>query len=439
MTAAAFSFQPTPALLGLYAFCAPLGNLARFGSEEGGYGITTIILFAVILMNVGPVSYAMKRNRILFLLGLLTAWMGMASIFASNLAIAAGDLLQFALYVLFAAAAYRVNWTAEKVQRILLCFILGALLSSLITMIDFFGIVDVPRVNEGAGVYSDAGIGALLQASGPFFRRSAMAAYFALVIPVGVQGFLRAKTMSFRTRVLFLSSAVAAGLALFLTHNRAGLLGAIIAIGVINVSMAKSALRLIRLIVLTLLVSATIAFLLVTYFPKQVAVYEALLHLSDKVADGSVNYAESDAIRYVFFKYVMSSLKENPVGHGFTHITGIPGHPDSDPHNMITQIIWAAGVFGIGWIIYFAASVINRIKRRFSTEALADPFSRLSLIIGSGLLGWLFCGMMHQILGNGMAWLFLGVLMKMSNAEPMTTAENCVTVQAWERPPLAAT
>lgn len=423
-----FRIYPTRSLLMLYAFLAPLGNLARFSTMEAGYGATTILLLLVVAINGLPSLRILLRDRLLFSLALLTAWMAMASFVSPNFRGAIGGWVNFALYVLFACAAYRVNWTAATLYRLALFFVLGGFLSSSLTIVDFFGLLDVPRVNEGAAGYTATGLGAVLQASGPFARRSAMAAYFALVIPLAVQLFRYVRAAPRLGRLFCVATAATASIALLLTHNRAGLLGAWLAVALMSLMTARSPMKFLRLLASGAIVGMFVVWVLVTYFPAQLVVYEALLQLSDAEAVGPFITRDSDQIRVMLFKHALRSLASNPIGNGYSLVTGLPDHPNADAHNIITQIIWATGVFGIGWLFYFGGALVQRLRHLLTKDALKDPTRRYGIVLTTGLLGWLVCGMMHQILGTGMAWLLGGALIKLSKAVPAWTVES-----AWGR------
>lgn len=409
----ALRIHPTRALFMVYMFLAPLGNVARFSTAEAGYGATTVLLLAVVAFKFFPNLRVLRRDKLLFSLAILTAWMVVVSFVTPNVLAGVTGAVGFALYVLFACAAYRINWNSATLHRLLMSFVLGGFVCSLFTIVDFFGIVDIPRFNEGTGLYTSTSLGSVLQASGPFPRRSALATYFALLIPLSAQLTRYIKPLRTSHRLICASTAVMASITLLLTHNRAGLLGAWIAVALISLVTAQSPARFFRLVAAGVAVAAIGVWILVTYFPAQLMVYEALLKIGDMKIEGY--YVEgSDEIRLALFLHAIGSLAANPVGNGYTLVSGLPGHPSADAHNIATQIIWAAGVVGIGWLVFFSAVIVRRLRRLVSKESLRDPTLRYGIVIASGLFGWAITGMMHQILGTGVAWLLAGTLIKLS-------------------------
>src|SRR6185295_2918950 len=135
-------------------------------------------------------------------------------------------------------------------------------------VIDWFGLIDVPGVND-LSISTHTELGYVMQASGPFARRSAMAAYFALLIPVGVLAALYVDELSKRRRILLLLSAFTCALALTLTHNRAGLLGGLAAIGVVTLYLARSPAKVVRVVLLGTLAMTVLIWLMATYLPEQ--------------------------------------------------------------------------------------------------------------------------------------------------------------------------
>lgn len=415
--AGALRIHPTRALFMVYLFLAPLGNVARFSTAEAGYGATTVLLLAVVGFKLIPNLRVLRRDKLLFSLAILTAWMGVVSFVTPNMLAGLAGAFGFALYVLFACAAYRINWNSVALHRLLMSFVFGGFVCSLFTIVDFFGIVDIPRFNEGAGLYTSTSLGSVLQASGPFPRRSALATYFALLIPLSVQLTRYVKPMRTTHRLICESTAVMASITLLLTHNRAGLIGAWIAVALISLVTAQSPGKFFRLLAAGITVAAIGGWVLVTYFPAQLIVYEALLKIGDMKIEGY--YVEgSDQIRLNLFLHAIRSLAANPLGNGYTLVRGLAGHPNADAHNIATQIIWAAGVVGIGWLVFFVVVIVRRLRRLVSKEALRDPTLRYGIVIASGLFGWAITGMMHQILGTGVAWLLAGALIKLTRGRP---------------------
>jgi len=395
-----------------YAALAPLGNLARFGSTETELGVTTVLLTIMLGINAMPAVRTAVKSRSLLSLLVLAAWMAVTGLLADNAFEAYSQLAGFLVYIAFAAVAFRVGGSLGVVRAILVSLIFGGLLSSSLTLVDWFKVVDIPGVNE-LSASTNTELGYVLQASGPFVRRSAMAAYFAVLIPVGVLGAVHLTSSSKRTRVVFALTAASCAIALLLTHNRAGLLGGIASIVAVSIYTARSPMRLIRVILLGIATILVSAWIVATYLPDQFNVYRALFKVGG-VASGDPFLPESDRLRLVFINHVLSSLPANPIGHGYTMLSGVSGFDRIDPHNILAQIIWAAGVFGLLWICIFGAIVIHEVRAVFANPRSLNSTSQVGVVIAGGLIGWFLCGMAHNIIATGISWLLFGLLLRLS-------------------------
>lgn len=405
----------TYGLLLAYAFLSPLGNLTRFEFRDEGstLGLTSLFLILAVGINLFQCILILRTSRILFSLVILVLWMGFSSLFSSDILGAYLRLSNFALYVLLACLAFSIHWSVRNIHRLLMGFILGGFLCATLTLIDWFGLINIPRVNE-LMVSTGTDLGAISRASGPFTRRSAMAAFFSLLIPIATLAFLHIKQLLRKTKVFAFVTAITTAIALFLTHNRAGLLGALLAIVVINIFLAYSKRKLMRMMIKGIILIVFFIWLVMTYFPEHLIVYKAKLHIGD-VSSTDIRLQESDDLRMELFKHVIRSLTVNPIGNGYTLVTDVSNYYDYDeidPHNNITQIIWAAGIFGIGWLVYFGVSMFNSTKVIFSKIYLNNPINQYGTVIVGSLLGWFFYGQAHTVFGTGMAWLLFGVLLK---------------------------
>lgn len=403
----------TEPLLFLYIFLAPLGNLIRFSDTESSFGVTTVIICVVVGINLKYTISTLNKNRALYSILFLILWMSFSSIFSADLANGYTQLLSFTLYYLFSCVAYNHNWSTKSLQQLLMSFVLGALLSSSLTIIDWFGIYDIPYVNETSGG-TITNIGTVMQASGPFSRRSAMAAYFSLIIPISTLSFFYLNKTNAITKLTLLSTGILCSISLMLTNNRAGLAGSICAIILISIYLSRSIKKLVRLIVIGSFSFLIMTWMVTTLFQDQLIAYQALLNLDEMAVSDVSKQTESDNIRILLFNFVIKSLISNPIGQGYTLVTGFDSS-ESDPHNNVAQIIWAAGIFGIGWICYFGVSFYKQANKLFFKPLFISPHAKYGIVITGGLFGWFICGMAHTIIGTGVAWLLLGILLNITS------------------------
>jgi hypothetical protein len=119
---------------------------------------------------------------------------------------------------------------------------------------------------------------------------------------------------------------------------------------------------------------------------------------------------DSDHLRVDLFLSAMQSMGSNPLGNGFS-LVKLPGGIWMNAHNVVTAIIWAAGIFSLVWLPIFAATVFSYFGAgRASRRRVSRPISVEHDAVVCGLFTWLANGMTHNSLQTGLAWLLFGVL-----------------------------
>lgn len=400
-------------MLALYLFLAPLGNLVRLGDDEGSYGVTTIILAILALTSLtAACTSVFLKDRFFFLVALLIMWMGIASLFVSDTAAAYSNLAGLVVYSVVAALVFRTCRKPDQIAPLLVALVVGGFLSAAATLIDWFGVFDIPRVNE-IEVATKTELGSILQASGPFARRSAMAAYFAPIIAIAFLMASYVKGTPTAHRIALYLVAVLCTIALLLTHNRAGVLSAWATILLLFVLIGTSPKRVLKLAA-SLLASVFAAYyVLANFFPEVWLAYSALLGIGD-VATTDASLRESDNLRLILFQHALAALLDNPLGHGYTVLTGVAAYPDIDPHNTVTQIIWGAGLFGVYWLIHIALLLLRRTRVVFSRRSRSETIAQYGACIFGGGLALLLTGMTHTVISIGIGWILLGALLGIS-------------------------
>ncbi len=401
-------------LIFLYVPLSILGNLAKFSEDESSLGFSSIILFLVVLFNFTKALRACLKYKLYFSIFLLVFWWSFTSLFSFTYSQAYSQLMQFILYLFFSSIVYKFNWDISRVQKIFFLYILGSFITSSFTIIDFLKIIDIPRVNET--VYGkETSIGTILQASGPFSRRSAMAAYFSISIPICFFMIIWGEIKYIIIKIFIFFTLFFSIISLMITGNRAAIFGSFISIVIILILKSRNKLILFKYLISLIIFIFIFIILLTIYFPDQMIVYKAILGLGDVDLYKVEEQSESDQIRLLLFLHVIQSFAENPLGHGFSNIYNFQDNDNADPHNIITQILWASGILGFIWISFFFKFIYLKLKNVFKFNILCNENLRIYLIILiSGLLSWIICGMYHMILGMGIAWLFFGILLNIS-------------------------
>ena len=394
-------------LLFIYSFTVPLGNLARFGPDEGAYGVSTLVLLVLVILTLPTSLKVIFKEPILLWFGILIVWILLASAFATDQKTAFINGGALAFYLATAAAAYFYLRDELVIRRLLAVYCFAGLISAGVTIIDLIGVVDIPNVNEAIkGTITDSGY--LMQATGPFPRRTAMAVYFTFVIVVGLLVPLVYRRDGILLNLFFLISATVCLLALMLTHNRAGVLSSLIAVFVVLIGSLRTPVRLIKIATVVSVILASFTVAVNVWFPELWRVYSELLGI------GIVSTKEeSDATRILFAQHIFLSLEANPIGNGYSLVPGVRGFEAEpvDPHNNLSQIIWSAGVFGLAWLIYFIGKAIVRGGLFFRSPRSDSSIGRLLLVVIGALLAFMLTGMTHTIISTGFAWILFGLFL----------------------------
>jgi len=396
-------------LLCIYAFVVPLGTLFRFTSEEGSLGISTILLLSLVTIYISSTVPLLFKKKIFFILLLLVLWFSLSTLFALDSIISGyKTMAMIIMYIFFAITITKMNLPANRLKSFFLWLVAGMFLSSGLTLIDFLGIIDVPCANE-LQRSTDIGDDKIFQASGFFPRRSAMAAYFSLVLPVLIPLFINFSNAMLKIIIAF--TYFISMLILLFTHNLSGIIAILISSGVYflwgdRINFVKRMKR----IVYASLIILSFFYLVSVYFPDAKNVYFVRLNVPSSLASISAeNVArqkESDNMRLYFFKHSLASLTKNPIGHGYTQIW-TEKYGLKDPHNIITQVIWGAGVFSFIWLGLFGYVLINL----FTTKSCRhNGFFFYYDALRFGLFSWFIVGMAHTIICTGLAWIFFGML-----------------------------
>jgi hypothetical protein len=364
-----------------------------------------LIVLTLILLGIGRIGKAFTSEKMIFWsVGALVAYVAMLSGLQANPLAALKAPLELAGYMFLAAAISRTRWNRSQLSTLWILTAGGLLVSSALTIVDFAGIMNVPYANQATTETSAAGL-TVQQASGFFTRRSGMAGIFALSIAGSLA--LALAHESSRTRLYYLAAACSGLLCLFLTHNRSGVLGSIAVAAIYTlVSPRFGGVRRIGILTGAAILSGTFLAVVILFYPEAASVYHAKL--------GFIGMADttwsSDHYRVELFLAAIRSLGENPLGNGFTSIP-LPGGLLMDPHNTVTVIIWAMGIFSFIWLPVFAAAVYFALGRRFTNRSDRMLLSVESDALSCALFAWLLNSMAHSAINTGLAWIMFGLML----------------------------
>lgn len=394
------------ALLG-YAFSVCFGSYLRIEAVIP-VGVSTALLIPVFLLMFSRVFYKFPLEQIFLLLFALVTYTFFAALFSpTGVFLAFKNSSILGAYVLVAVCVYSANFSSKYIVGFILSFTLGLLVTSSLSLLDYYNFVSLSGVNDQILITKVSGF-EVEQGSGFFANRSAMAAYLSLLVPICF--WMGVTSHSNRHRILYFSSVIFALIMLASSHNRSGLLAIVlsISIGAFFFGGVTSGTGLRRLVLVGILLTAIFS-VLALFYPDHFSVLLAKYLFI--VPDSSGNLDETDNLRFLLLKGSLMELLSNPFGHGLSKVYIPEKMPfPLDAHNVLTHIVWSAGIIGIIWLIVLAPLLARKLK--IPRSSVGDDL-RVLQAINIGLLSWLINNMFHNSLAIAMLWILFGMTLSL--------------------------
>jgi len=402
-------------LIGLYAFVVCFGNIFKFTAGESSAGVSTVILFIILISKLPTIPSQLFRNNV-FLFTFIALVMSLlsAQFHPGDISRATQGSFILLTYLLVAVATSAVNFSVTELRTIFIFLAIGLGLAGILTVIDYIGIANIPGANE-SNIATEIGRDRIEQAGGFFSRRSALAAFTALAAPMIfiLSVYEKKGTIS----LLLVLCGLSGMLALFLSHNRSGIFAVIICMLLFLAFTRRFNIsNKIKLSIIIFLISLVALIALYTYFPDHISVYTS--KLSRIMPNTSKQISESDYSRVYFFIEALKSILDSPIGHGFAPMY-TPKYHFLSPHNAFSYLIWAIGIFA--FIIFpFVIIKIRHSLNQGMRNAIYSPYAEA---IKYGLLAWLLNNMAHSSIGMGLFWIYLGIAIGISNTAKTSYAK----------------
>jgi len=413
----------------IYFFIMVYGNAFRFSQEEAALGFSSVLILFIIAPKINKIHGPLFRHPVFLTILYLFIWCLMSSLFSGEGVLKAYIRLMMLFGYLFAAiAVYQMQLTEERIKFLVHTLCISILVASALTIIDYLKIYDIPYVNE-VDITTKIGGERVEQAGGFFPRRSAMAAFYSIIIPTLM--YYAFKIRNVKEKALMFGASGISFIALLLTHNRSGILGTIFAL-MLYLYFDKSTKlgRKISIFIYLPIVFGIILYIIYMLSPETLDVYVMKLYRYmpgvsvDAREQVSQSVIESDESRIYFFVSVMKSLLSNPIGNGFS-LVFTEKYNYKNPHNIITYIIWAAGLMAFIWLPIF----MRQVYRNFSLKRLRGKIdinqTNVTYVAAFqvGLLSWAINNLAHSSLSTGLAWLYLGVVLNIMNKLKNSSSE----------------
>ena len=304
------------AMLCIYAFVVPLGSVFRFTSEEGSLGISTLLLLFLVTIYILKTTPFLFKKKIFFVLSLLVLWFSFSTLFTPDSIISGyKNLISLIIYIFLAITITQIHLPARRLKIFFIWLIVGMFLSSGLTLLDFTGVVDVLGANEFNRSTHMAG-NKVIQSSGFFSRRSAMAAYFCLVLSALIPLFFILRNTILKTIIVI--TYFVSLLTLLLTHNLGGIIAILLSSGLyLFWGNQVSFIKRMKQIIVVGLILISCGWLVTTHFSdvKQVYLFRLGVFTSpeDVSAEQLALQKESDYVRLYFLSQALGSLTKNPI------------------------------------------------------------------------------------------------------------------------------
>lgn len=382
-------------LIVLYAFTIPLGIVFRKEGDVLPYIDLTFLTYAITIFSVFSVfsSKHFKSNFAINLLIVLSIYLLINTIFFSN-EFSKNIITWFGFLsnILLSLFVSNVNFKKSFLHLLFYTLSIGALISSLLTLIDNFNILNIPYFNESS--FRLIGFD-VRGGSGPFVSRTTMGAFYSIVMPISLFSFLYLK------KPIYLISTVVSFLAMISTFNRGAPFALFIVFLIFLVRKRVFNLKIVVTTLITVLLVGSVIYN--SFSQEQRNAFRFLLLSSINVEEKTEIQAESDGVRIQALKQIVTKeIVENPFGHGFNdfHLAG--SLEPISVHSNLNYILYSTGVFGIFWLIFF----LGRLYK-FSQKLKGEE----QMIIKYSLFSWVLYSLTHMVLNTFLAWLLFGLLL----------------------------
>jgi len=319
--------------------------------------------------------------------------------------------------MLLTCSVASLKWKGYEIKLFGNFMVTGLLIVAIFAVLDEINVVDIPIINTNLMfevLYSDP----LSQ----FGHRSIMSLYFGVMLPFlfvleDVDDRFWFKSAVFLVGVVNTFYLISSG-------NRSGIAAIMISISLYYIFNHKNKKRILNQYIPNFLISIIIAvFLVFAYKPDNFKRFVFLWanspfigHITfnktpirDITFDGKVlssehaeNLYKSDMLRVTILSDTLNGIMKYPFGRGFMKNTHT---------HFIVDIVYSTGVIGIIWLTLFIKYFMEFILK-FYRNAYDK---KLFWLFVTPLISWFFVGIMYNSLYLGLAWIYFGIMLSLSD------------------------
>lgn len=400
-------------LVHCYVFLLTLGMLQRPFGNPFGFGLSSIVLIAIVALLLPETFRMIRAHRILQMWLFLIAYVFGITIFNSP-DLPLSEYMRFpgllACYLLCAATA-SLPWNEARLRSVGLTMTAGLAIMGVLAVLDDTGIVNLPLMN-----ISLINEPPMREPVAQFGHRSIMSLYLGVMLP-----FLFVLEEQDRSRWLR-AAILAVGICflyfLIYSRNRSGFGAIVIALATYYAFNLRHGGRWLHPRVPGFVLTIVLAFVVVFWFrPWQGGLFVRLWLNSPFFTDIQVfgltpvdlpqfnlnqvqvsNLYHSDMLRVEIAKDTLLGLKDHLLGRGFMTNTHV---------HFAVDIIHAAGIVGIVWLVAFACYLADMVR----SIVRSDQEQTSLWLLLTPLVAWFWVGLMFNAINLGLAWAFSGMLL----------------------------
>ena len=390
-------------LLLLCTAFSPWGDLMRFGATTatgGERGITTILALAFTGWGLwsGRTKQAIQTypTALCFLAFLLVS--GAASLFASEARQAVAFTLSLGVYFLVAFSVAGLRLQKQEILQLLTVFAVSSTLMCFVSLIDYFGLVNLYRVNPRQ---ASRGL-EVANLLGPFYSQTAMGAHLSLAFPIPCAFIFFRTDNKIYQKLFWVLCFATISLAGILTYSRGLIVSFVIVMGYLFYvgKQIKGKNFWYKNLVTVSLTAVITIILFQVCLPNQ---YEALLVRLNDTTPTAIQNSDSDKARFGGLESTLNDLAESPWGVGFSDSQYQIGArlEKKNAHNTLVDVLRAGGYLGLVLFLMFIGPIFIK-SFQFVNPQIETP-------LFSALASFFFYGLTHTIFGTLFAWILAGV------------------------------
>jgi glycosyltransferase involved in cell wall biosynthesis len=392
----------------LYMFLIPFGQCFRFQTAENALGISSVLALIMIIWRMPNILAILKTNFFVQMLVILSLHLAFTNLQLNGQEQWAAYKTN-AMFLIYAGlTAYVIGLSLDQKQQRILFLVMSSaiLLSSLLTLIDYRKIIDIPYFNEY--IYKRG-------PTGPFLRRSSFAmiwsVYLTFILAYGMQK--SEKAVKF---LVFFTVGLGAA-AIAITRNRS-FFYSFMAIALLIIIGLYFQHRAIKKALLNLSYFLTIGFFMYTilavFFPLKLDQIKKTGHYSGQAYYSQEQYKQvqikskkADQLRLLTLQKAARQIFSKPWGNGISRIPIQSFKNKVDPHSNLVWLLWATGWIGAIWLLMIA--IWFKQKLRVYNNFFNDQ--RFPFVFAGA--AWLLTGLVHTNWTMGAGWIMIGILISL--------------------------